>query len=295
MSEENTQTPAKNYGLARKTTLTLSRMDLTAPNPRLAEAGKEVIARFGWALYKGNPRAIVYTKDPALDNRENNFGKITAPLDMLVFFSLVAEIRELPKKENGFKKKLANKSTYRGNEKFDSPQHINDILVGKDNEGCCYISILEEGKTPIKFVFGPSDWHHWAAKDGTPIGRKEVSEEFAIAYANMLTEIVPRLAAEWLYEDQVGPNDPGAQAADAGQPAKTWNNNGGGNRGNWNKGNGGGYNKGGWNKGGGGGYNKGNWNNSGGGNRGNYNAGGGGGNRNEDSGGGDVSLSDLDF
>lgn len=218
--------------------------------------------------------------------KENNFGKLTARLGGTVFYTLLNMLKFAKTKEAGWKMGLQNFHNYVNGQKVDKPQHTNDVLVGVDNDGCVWMTIVENGRESVRFFFGPSDWHNWKKGDGEMATRKEMNHWSLEGYVSGVTAAMSAImglhAVNGTGEEKFGSGAPSA----------------GGNGGGWNKGgnsnwkdrqNGGGWkgNNGGgqwqkkpWQNGQGGGGWKGN-NNGGGGGWQNRNGGGGGNNWNK--------------
>ena len=212
--------------------------------------------------------------------KENNFGKLTARLGGTVFFTLLNLLKVAKTKESGWKMGLQNFHNYVNGQKVDKPQHVNDVLVGVDGDGCVWMTIVENGRESVRFFFGPSDWHNWKKGDGEMATRKEMNhwslEGYVAGVTAAMSSIIGLHAVNGTGEEKFGSGAPSAGGNGGGwnkggnsnwkdrQGGGGWQNrNGGGNGGGWqkkpwqNNGQGGG---GGWqnrNNGGGGGWNKG--------------------------------------
>lgn len=234
-------------------------------------------ATLSWACYRGNPRIVVRTNDPA--DSEINFGKIEAAMDLATFEDLAATIIFGTTQEPGWKQKLINKSLYKNKQRFDKPEPVNSTLIGKDSDGRMWISIVEDNRPAPRFFFGNSKFHQVIRADGTPLPDNEASCHMARATMNALKGVMQSLAARAALGDEEGGDDNAVKTGGGGQASQGggWKGGGGGgwqNRqggggwqgrqgggGGW-KGNGGG--QGGWNRGGGG-WNRGGGNGGGGG------------------------------
>lgn len=64
------------------------------------------------------------------------------------------------------------------------------VRVGKDEQNAIFISVLAENYPPIKFVFGPSQYHDIIDHQGNPCGIDEISRVFANVFANTATKLV---------------------------------------------------------------------------------------------------------
>lgn len=251
----------------------INRFQMEAPIP--GSRGDQA-ANLSWGAFRGNPRIIIRTNDPA--DAEINYGKIKANMDIGTFEYLADRIIFATTAEAGFKEKIINKSTYKGGQRFDSPETINSTLFGKDTDGRVWISVVEDSRPAPRFFFGPSKFHSVVRQDGTPLSDAEASCHFARATMQALKGIMHSLAARAALGDEEGGDDakPSAEGGGGGYKGGGqgggWK--GGGQGGGW-KGNGGG---GGWQgrgQGGGGGGWKGGG--QGGGWQGRSNGGGGGG------------------
>lgn len=240
-------------------------------------------------LFDGNPRFVVRTGDPKDENV--NYGQIVSAVDAFTFQLVADLIVQAVKADNGFREKVVNKSSWKNGEKLEQPAIVNSIIVGKDSEGCVYISLHEENRPNIRFFFGPSQWHHLVKSDGSPVSKPEMSVMYATAYAKAITSVMACVIGYGsyvsTYTDHDGNYDgskpvfsKGRYQDSNGGDRPRYNNRGNGgyrggynnNRGNYNNRNNGGYNG-----RGNGGYN----NNRGGYNQGGYNQNQGGNSRNQ--------------
>lgn len=225
--------------------------------------------RIYWALFDGNPRIEVRTNVESDQN--NNYGKITAPMDLFTAGVVADILKRASKADNGFREKVIIRSTWHNGERFDSPKEINSVIIGKDSEGMVYISVHEENRPNIRFFFAPSKWHSLVKQDGEAYAKAELSCIYARCYADVIMNVISTIVGYGsyvsTYTDFDGQNDPQSKPNFNQKPNY---NRGGGGGGGYNKGNynnRGGYNKGGYNKGG---YNKGGYNKGGYGGGGNY-------------------------
>lgn len=179
--------------------------------------------------------------------KENNFGKLTARLGGTVFFTLLNLLKIAKTKEPGWKMGLQNFHNYVNGQKVDKPQHINDVLVGVDGEGCVWMTIVENGRESVRFFFGPSDWHNWKKGDGEMATRKEMNhwslDGYVAGVTAAMSSIIGLHAVNGTGEEKFGSGAPSAGGNSG------WKSNGGNN--NWKDRQGGGGWKGGNNNGGG--------------------------------------------
>ena len=268
----------------------------------------ESVAQFG--VYRGNPRIIVRLNDPNEDSesRDTDYGRVQAAMDYATFEVFLGYIEEACNKtEKWTAPPIDNLSTYKGAQKFDTPQVVNTTLVGRTEDGRIWFCVRDGNRLAPKFVFGPGEYHHLrdiATKGALEPG--EASRKYAQATCNVLRRLMPAICGRFLMGEENEENQPamdvkpadgtdrpqgggynnrqggggGWQGNRQGGGGGQWGNRGGG--GQWGNRQGGG----GFNRGGGGGYNRGgggggNWNNNRGGggggynnNRGNYGGGG---------------------
>ena len=254
------QAQANNASQDTRKTVYLNRLSLYSGEGRDAP-------RLYWAIFDGNPRIVVRTQDP--NDKDNNYGTIVAPMDPIIMSVLSDIIRQAAEAEPGWRQKITNKSTWHNGQKLQEPTRINDIIVGKDSEGCVYIALHEDNRPNLRFLFGPSSFHYLIKNDGSPLSKAELSVLFAKGYANMVMQAVGTIIGyssyAGVYKEHEGEKN--ASFRPSGNSGGNYSN--GGNRGNWgNKGNWNNRGNGQWNNRGNGGGNRGNWNNN---NRGNGN------------------------
>lgn len=259
----------------------------------------ESTAQFG--VYRGNPRIIIRLNDPNEDSesRDTDFGRVQAAMDYATFEVFLGYIEEAcSKTEKWLAPPIDNLSSYKGPQKFDTPQVVNTTLVGRTDDGRIWFSVRDGNRLAPKFVFGPGEYHHLRdVVTKAAIEQGEASRKYAKATCDTLRRLMPAICARFLMGEENEENAPAMDVKPAPgedrpqggyqrQGGGNWqgNRNGGGGGGQWgNRGGGGQWGNrnggGGYNRGGGGGYgggNRGNWNNNGGGNRGNWNNNGGG-------------------
>lgn len=254
------QAQANNASQDTRKTVYLNRLSLYSGDGRDAP-------RLYWAIFDGNPRIVVRTQDP--NDKDNNYGTIVAPMDPIIMSVLSDIIRQAADAEPGWRQKITNKSTWHNGQKLQEPTRINDIIVGKDSEGCVYIALHEDNRPNLRFLFGPSTFHYLIKNDGSPLSKAELSVLFAKGYANMVMQAVGTIIGyssyAGVYKEHEGEKNTSYRPS--GNSGNNYSN--GGNRGNWgNKGNWNNRGNGQWNNRGNGGGNRGNWNNN---NRGNGN------------------------
>jgi len=166
--------------------------------------------------------------------KENNFGKLTARLGGTVFYTMLQMLKLAKTKEPGWKMGLQNFHNYINGQKVDKPQHVNDVLIGTDNDGCVWMTIVENGRESVRFFFGPSDWHNWKKGDGEVATRKEMNHWSVEGYVNGVTAAMSAImglhAVNGTGEEKFGSGAPSAGGNSGGWQKKPYQ--GGGNN-NW--------------------------------------------------------------
>ncbi len=155
------------------------------------EKAEDRSARLIWSLVFNNPRITIFTNKKELTNKENDWGRITARLDPMIAFSILNQLADLVNKPNGtrFLIKNINYPVIDG-KRAETPEHVNDVIIGKDQEGVIWLSIKEEGKPNIKFNITFSDYHEIVNGDGTPLTIEEASKLATIAYTSILKRML---------------------------------------------------------------------------------------------------------
>jgi len=171
-----------------KNALDNRKLNLNAPCP--SAPGK--VSSLIWSIVANNPRLVVYTNDP---NDTKDYGKISANLDMPVFYTLLAMLDKVINTEGEIKYKLENKNfIFPGGKRSEKPVVTSEIWFGKDKDGLIWISVTARDRPKIKFVFTHSDYHHFQNADGTPVSQSDVSMYVAKGYLSILENMVASLA-----------------------------------------------------------------------------------------------------
>ncbi len=216
----------------KKNAFNNNKLTLSAPCP----TAKGKYSTLGFEFYNNNPAIVVRTNDPADMDPSRNYGRIMANMDTPAFFAFIVNLKSAIESEGEFKRKCENHNhEYVNGRRSEEIVHISDLWVGKDKDGCVYISVLskKEDRAVIKFVFGPSDgrWHKYFHGDGQPFTKGDMSMLYAKAWVMILSEVTPNLIAQ----EYVAP-----------VPRKPFNGQQGGQRNNYGgnrQGGGGGYSK----------------------------------------------------
>lgn len=173
-----------------------------------------------WGIHSNNPRITVYTNDP---NDQKDNGRISANLDMPVFFSFLAKFNEVIEHDGEIKYKIENKNyIFPGGKRSESPVVVSELWFGKEKDGMIWISVIARDRPKIKFPFTVSEFHKFQHADGSEFTTAELSKMVAKGYLNILTNMMTALAVDNYVEP----------------PAKP----AGGNKGGYGGGNKGGYN-----------------------------------------------------
>lgn len=188
----------------KKNALDHDKLKLKAPTPDVP--GK--YANLLWGFHANNPRITVFTGDPDDNTPANGYGKIVASLDTPTFFVFIELLKKTVNSETECKEKIINKNyIFPGGKRSETPVVISDLWVGKDKEGCVFISVTADKRPKIKFIIGPTEFHSWVHGDGTPATKGEVSTLYATGYVNILSAVYANLIVSEYVEKEVKPNN----------------------------------------------------------------------------------------
>lgn len=258
--------PAADDKPRRRLNMTLDSYTLFA-KPRNRKDRKQLRLTFGCS--NGYPNVNVETDEEGEPTLENGFLRVSSRMAAVNFNTMCALIELATKQEPGWKQAIECYHTWKDGRQYEEAQHINDLIVGVDNQGMVFISISQAGRTTTKFVFGPTEWHNYKKENGDQWGQKELNHFCASEHASGLKLAMNALIAADCMDNATqkaglpSPSiKPSGDSGGGNYQKKEWNNNGGGNggyqkkpwQGNQNQ-NGGGYQKKPWqgNNGGGGG------------------------------------------
>lgn len=142
-------------------------------------------AKFIISFRDGNPRFTVYT---GVNGKE---GIITWPCDTVNFVATLNKLKDIANGENGNKIIVDSlTSVYVDNKITNDKRILSKLVIGKSNEGICYITIIEENKPKIIFEFKSSPYHIFRGKDGEKMPDVHISKSMAIGVADMLLNLV---------------------------------------------------------------------------------------------------------
>lgn len=147
-------------------------------------------AKLKFGIYRNNPRVTVYTNEP--NDANNNYGMITAALDPVAFSSMMEILKELTEKSgaNNVKYKIDSLTLTPGEpgQKRET-KLVASVLIGKDEEGVIWITVVADGRPKFKFEFGDFKFHKFYRPDGSQMSKTELSGIAAKATANFLNNI----------------------------------------------------------------------------------------------------------
>lgn len=216
----------------KKIALDNRKLSLFAPCP--SAAGK--VSSLSWRLVSNNPRICVYTNDPADMTEKNGNGLIAAALDAPVFFMLMKMIGKVIDAAPGHREKIENKNfIFPGGKRSEKPVVVSEIIVGKDEEGVVFLSVVayDKSRPRIKFDLLPNEFHALYHKSGEQFTKAEASALYAQGYLKCLEGLMTHLlVTEWVEperkdNDRQGGRGGNQQRQGQGQ-GQTRHNNGGG-------------------------------------------------------------------
>lgn len=169
------------------------KLNLSAPCPADPNKRSTLI----WGIHANNPRLTVYTNVPDDQGAATNYGKITANLDMPVFFAFLDLLYKTISSKEPCASKIENKNfIFPGGKRSEHPVVVSELWVGKDDDGSVWLSVTAKNRPKIKFTFGISDFHAFIHKDGTPYTKGETSVLFANGYVKILENVMTTLAVD---------------------------------------------------------------------------------------------------
>lgn len=155
---------------------------------KLSMASSQGRAKLRFGIFRNNPRVTVYTNEES--DKANNFGMITASMDPLVFGNLMQSLDDLLAAPNGTKFRIENFTLSDRNDSGKRTMvHQNDIMVGKDEAGVYWISVIAEGRPKFKFEFGRFPFHKFYKTDGTEMSKAELSHNTLKSATNLLRQL----------------------------------------------------------------------------------------------------------
>lgn len=181
----------------KKIALDNRKLNLSVPCP--SAPGK--FSSLSWRLVANNPRICVYTNDPADMTEKNGNGLIAAALDAPVFFMLVNMLYKVIDAAPGHREKIENKNyIFPGGKRSEKPVVVSEIIIGKDDEGVVFISVVayDKSRPRIKFDMLPNEFHNFYHKNGEQFTKAEASALYAKGYVECLKGLMTHLlVTEW--------------------------------------------------------------------------------------------------
>lgn len=161
------------------------RLSLWANHPELPN----IRCRMGFAMRLGYPRVFVYFNDPSKKGFDN---MVTGAMDPTSFQIVVNYLRLAADSQPGWKRKI---ECLRPEWKDGRPvpgtlQLDSELWIGKNNQGCVWMSLIAKNKPKVVFEIKLSEYHRVYKEDGTPATEAEMSVECAKALATDLSEVM---------------------------------------------------------------------------------------------------------
>jgi hypothetical protein len=177
-----------------KNALDNRKLNLVAPTPGVS--GK--FASLVWGLYANNPRITVYTNDPSDSSESKGYGRISANLDLPIFYTFLAKLTEVINHDGEIRYKIENKNyIFPNGKRSEKPVVVSELWFGKDKDGTIWLSVTARDRPKIKFPFAPYElYHSFQNADGTPIPPSEISKLYAKAYVTILENMMTHMACE---------------------------------------------------------------------------------------------------
>jgi len=151
-------------------------------------------SRLAWSERDGNPRITVYTNLP---NDTERYGIIYAAMNPEIFFASLQLLKNIAIGPNGSKMKVNCYTGARGDDGKPTGEKIllSDLLMGKDDNGIVWLSVVSGNRPKIKFEFKISDYHNIVKSDGTPLEAGECSSLIALSTIDRLIDIYTDICA----------------------------------------------------------------------------------------------------
>lgn len=149
-----------------------------------------------WSLVNNNPRVTVYTNDPADATPKNDNGRISANMDAPNFFALLELLEQVSNAEGPTRMKIENKNfIFPGGKRSEKPVVVSELVVGKDDNGIIWISVLayDKERPKIKFQFLPNEFHNYIERSGEPFNPANLSKLYVKGYINLMRGIMTNL------------------------------------------------------------------------------------------------------
>ena len=153
-----------------------------------------------WQMYNANtgmgwnPRITVWTRVAGDEKKP----PITAAMNIVSAHTLIDLIEQACSEEPGWRAPAltceGNKYDRDTKEKLPGIHVLSKVLVGKDKDGCVWISVLSDDDTRprIQFKYGLGDYHHFEHRDGSRYTEAEMSVVAARACVRVLRDAFAR-------------------------------------------------------------------------------------------------------
>lgn len=190
-----------------------------------ASEGGKGPPKLSFSVFRGNPAIIVFPNDP----NDSESKPIRAAMDLFSWGSFVSAVQNAITSEPGTQYRIANKK--------GPPQKVfveTTTVIGKDDEGVIYISVLAKDRAKKRFDIMPNRYTELLSADGNPMDRGQASQIFAAGFIDVLNNTVQHYCRERYEPPQQGGNRGGG----GGNRGGSGGGSGGGGGNNWNQGGG---------------------------------------------------------
>lgn len=152
-------------------------------------------SRLTWGLMNGNPRITVFTNDPSdtVDNKVIPFN-MTFEILYMVFSIMEKTAKHQGEIKHGFE---YSRRVYENNKPTNETVRVSKLVIGKDSEGICWMSVVAPNRPNIKFDFNIGTQTTICDQNGAPLRDDFISAGTMLgtvtglkaAYGGILTEI----------------------------------------------------------------------------------------------------------
>jgi hypothetical protein len=142
-------------------------------------------ARLVLSYRDSNPRFTVYTGAAGKE------GVISWPCDLPHFVTILNMLKDIANGPNGDKKVIDSLTVkYENDKPTNEKMLVSKLVIGKNNEGVCYMALIDENKPKIAFEIKPSQYHIFRDSNGEMIPISAVSRLMTIGIADSLLTLV---------------------------------------------------------------------------------------------------------
>lgn len=211
-----------NFPTPKKNALNNSKIRLVAKN----SVGK--LASMNLRLKKNNPQIQVYTNVP--DDANNNYGRIDAAMDTVSFNTWLQIIKMAATDPNFKEQTIRNRNfTFANGKRSDAPVVVSELKVGKDEDGTIWTAAMARNRPMIKFELVMGDFHQLLDHEGNPQTKAIACKFTALAFVELVTDIMNHLQVVEFEEIQPKQNGNGGGGWGGGRSGGNGGNGGGGN------------------------------------------------------------------